>query len=85
MTRTPITSLRIRAEMLDEADRDLMVRTLDEMTVMADGLVAYARGQGEAEVVEPVELSALLARLCSERGTALEAAEPVTVRAVRWP
>ncbi|MEM7491249.1 MAG: HAMP domain-containing protein, partial [Pseudomonadota bacterium] len=42
--RTPITSLRIRAEMLAPEDGDAMIRTLDEMTVMADGLVAYGRG-----------------------------------------
>jgi signal transduction histidine kinase len=78
--RTPITSLRIRAEMLDEAEREAFVRTLDEMTVMADGLVAYARGQGDAEAPGEVELSDLLARLCSERGAGFAPAEPVTVR-----
>lgn len=68
--RTPITSLRIRAEMLEEADREPIVRTLDDMAVMADGLVAYARGQGDAEAVAPVDLSELLSRLCAERGAA---------------
>jgi signal transduction histidine kinase len=78
--RTPITSLRIRAEMLDEPERDPIVRTLDEMTVMADGLVAYARGQGDAEAVVPVDLGALLARLCDERGAALRVGHSATVR-----
>jgi signal transduction histidine kinase len=78
--RTPITSLRIRAEMLDEAERDPMVRTLDEMTVMADGLVAYARGQGDAEEPGSVDLSGLLSRLCLERGADLSAPEAVAVR-----
>lgn len=77
--RTPITSLRIRAEMLDEADREAMVRTLDEMTVMADGLVAYARGQADAEELAPVDLAALVERLCNERGAAFELGTPATV------
>jgi signal transduction histidine kinase len=78
--RTPITSLRIRAEMLDEPDREPMVRTLDEMTVMADGLVAYARGQGDAEEVVAVDLAALLGRLCAERGAGFVSTRPATVR-----
>lgn len=79
--RTPITSLRIRAEMLDEPERAPMVRTLDEMAVMADGLVAFARGQGDAEAVAEVDLAALLARLCVGRGATLAAPTPrATVR-----
>jgi signal transduction histidine kinase len=56
------------------------VRTLDEMTVMADGLVAYARGQGDAEEPAAVDLTALLARICAERGAALAVDAPATVR-----
>ncbi|SDE81526.1 ATP-binding protein [Limimaricola pyoseonensis] len=82
--RTPITSLRIRAEMLDEAEAEPMVRTLDEMAVMADGLVSYARSGREAEAAEEVELAALLDRLCAERGAVFEggAAGPVRGRPV---
>ncbi len=78
--RTPITSLRIRAEMLDEPERAPIVRTLDEMTVMADGLVAYARGQGDAEPEATVDLAALLARLCEERGASFHRAAAASVR-----
>ena len=66
--RTPITSLRIRAEMLDDEQRKPMVRTLDEMRVMADGLVAVARGEGDGEARERIDLPAFLERLCAERG-----------------
>ncbi|XWN34229.1 MAG: ATP-binding protein [Devosia sp.] len=62
--RTPITSLRIRAEMLDGPERDAMVRTLDEMRVMADGLLAWGRNEAEAEAPGEVDLAALLAGLC---------------------
>ncbi|MCB1426891.1 MAG: ATP-binding protein [Zhengella sp.] len=68
--RTPITSLRIRAEMLDEAEAAPIIRTLDEMTVMAEGLIAYAKGIQDAETVQPVDLTDLLDRLCRERGAA---------------
>ncbi|KKN44181.1 hypothetical protein LCGC14_0695830 [marine sediment metagenome] len=67
--RTPMTSLRIRAEMVDdEEQRDAMVRTLDEMTVMADGLVVYAKDGRDAENVQPVDLDDLLGKLCEDRG-----------------
>ena len=79
--RTPITSLRIRAEMLDEAEGAPMIRTLDEMTVMADGLLAFARGTAEAEETAPLDLTALLARLAEERGAHLASHDPVTLRA----
>ena len=77
--RTPITSLRIRAEMLDGAEGEPMIRTLDEMKIMADGLLAFARG-GEAEDTVPVDLVPLLERLCAERGAAFRAAAPARVR-----
>lgn len=70
--RTPITSLRIRAEMLDDpAQREAMVATLDEMAVMADGLVSYARSGSEAEPAGLVDLRPLVARLAAERGAAV--------------
>ena len=69
--RTPITSLRIRAEMLDDTAREPMVRTLDEMAVMAEGLVAFARGEREVEEKTSVDLAALLARLGEERGVSV--------------
>lgn len=56
-----------------------MIRTLDEMTVMADGLVAYARGAGEAEEARAVDLGPMLARLCEERGARCDAREAVRV------
>lgn len=79
--RTPITSLRIRAEMLDDDVRDPMVRTLDEMTVMANGLVAFARGSDDAEALQNVDLNELLNRLCEERGAEYQAGNALFIRA----
>ncbi len=77
--RTPITSLRIRAELLDEDEGAPMIRTLDEMTVMADGLVAYARGSGagEGEETQDIDLADMLARLCADRGAELAPCPPM--------
>lgn len=67
--RTPMTSLRIRAEMVeDEELRDAMVRTLDAMTVMADGLVSYAKEGQDAERMGSVDLGELIQHVCSDRG-----------------
>ncbi|MBM2576356.1 HAMP domain-containing protein [Jannaschia sp. Os4] len=75
--RTPITSLRIRAEMLEEAGGETgaeaaaMGDTLREMEVMADGLLAFARGEGEAEAPERIDLAPWLGRLAAARGAAV--------------
>lgn len=67
--RTPMTSLRIRAEMIDDDElRNAMVRTLDEMTVMADGLISYAKDGQDAEKLTPFDLAPLLKQLCEDRG-----------------
>ncbi|MBI6630783.1 ATP-binding protein [Pontibaca salina] len=72
--RTPMTSLRIRAEMVDnEEQRDAMVRTLDEMTVMADGLISYAKEGQDSEKTELINVGSLLTRLCEDRGATCNA------------
>ena len=80
--RTPITSLRIRAELLDDADlRDNMVRTLDEMAVMADGLVGFAKGSRDDEPVQDIALPAFLAQLAADRGASFANGPALTIRA----
>lgn len=78
--RTPLTSLRIRAEMLPAADAEPMVRTLDEMAVMAAGLIEYAQGGGAADPARSLDLGALIGPLCDERGAAFHAGGPVRAR-----
>lgn len=79
--RTPMTSLRIRAELIDDAAlRDPMIRTLDEMAVMADGLVTFAREGRDAEEALPLDLGALLAQVTTDRGVAFDGgAAPVRI------
>lgn len=54
-----------------------MIRALDEMTVMANGLVAYARGAGEAKEAQTIDLASILGRLGEERGAEFHAREEV--------
>ncbi len=78
--RTPMTSLRIRAEMIDdESQRDAMVRTLDEMAVMADGLVSYAKEGQDGEKTTTLDLAPLLKQLCDDRGAVFNAKSKVQV------
>lgn len=77
--RTPLTSLRIRAEMLDEETAEPMIRTLDELAVMADSLVSYAKGSDGAEDTVPIALGAWLETLCKERGATLDIRRDATV------
>lgn len=65
--RTPLTSLRVRAEMIDNIElKNSMIATLNEITTMANGLVTYARDNHEEKLTEPVELNALLKNVASE-------------------
>lgn len=67
--RTPITGLRLRAELLtDDDQREDMIRMLDEMGAMAQGLLDSATAAAEAEAAQLLDLDALLAQLCQDRG-----------------
>lgn len=78
--RTPMTSLRIRVEMVDdEEQRDAMIRTLDEMTVMADGLVRFAKEGRDSEQIQSLDLGILLQHLCEDRRTKCDVARNVIV------
>lgn len=59
--RTPITSLRLRAELLDdETAKANIVRTLDDMQSMTESLLAFARDDAASEPVSDVDILALL-------------------------
>lgn len=65
--RTPITSLRLRAELVDDDDlRTKMVATLDEMERMAEATLTFAREDAEAEPARPFDLNALVASLADD-------------------
>ena len=65
--RTPITSLRIRTELLDDDEtRGRMMATLDEMQRMTEATLAFAREDADAEPLRSVDLNALVESLCDD-------------------
>ncbi|NRG19461.1 HAMP domain-containing protein [Rhizobiales bacterium] len=59
--RTPITSLRIRAEFIeDEENRERIVATLDEMQRMTEATLAFARDEAASEPPAKVDLGEYL-------------------------
>ena len=66
--RTPITSLRLRAELLDDpAQRAAMVRTLDEMRVMVEETLRFAQDDTASEPTAALDLRALLQQVEQEQ------------------
>ncbi|MBO6519941.1 MAG: HAMP domain-containing protein [Rhodospirillales bacterium] len=82
--RTPITSLRLRAEMLDDAEaREKMIQTLADMQDMVEATLAFAREEAAAEPTRPADLGALLGAVADDlrdlgHAVELKAATPVT-------
>lgn len=65
--RTPITTLRLRAELLDDEEaRDRILATLEEMQGMAEATLAFAREESATEETRSVDLSALASSICDD-------------------
>lgn len=65
--RTPITSLRLRAEFVsDEETRDKMLGTIDELRSMTEAGLVFARAEAAVEEVRAVDVSALAESLCED-------------------
>lgn len=84
--RSPITALRLRAEMLeDDDDRDRINTALDEMQDMVEQTLAYTQGVWTAEPVEDVDIATLLDDLAEEAliggcPVTWSGADPLTLR-----
>lgn len=69
--RTPITRLRLRAEMLeDDRLRERMLADLAEMERMISATLAFARDDAAAEQAAPVDLAALVRTVLDEAADA---------------
>ncbi|MCW5715805.1 MAG: HAMP domain-containing protein [Bauldia sp.] len=69
--RTPITSLRLRTELLDDDDnKTKMLATLEEMQRMIEATLAFARDEAGAETPRAVDLSALLSTIVDDHADA---------------
>lgn len=74
--RTPLTRLRLRAELVDDDDMQRrMLADLDEMQAMIDATLAFARDDAKREPRGPVDLAAMLQSLCDDRADAGQAAD----------
>jgi signal transduction histidine kinase len=84
--RSPITALRLRAEMVDDDEtRERMGATLDEMQDMVEATLAYARGILPDQPTEMTDLAALLADLARELGETGPAVTLLQIDAVTVP
>ncbi len=62
--KTPITRLRLRTELLDDAPlRDKFLADLDDMQRMAQASLDFLRGGEDSEPIAPVDINALLESL----------------------
>ena len=65
--RTPITSLKLRAELLDEGPtQTAFLATLDEMQAIADSTLSFIRDDANNEQTQSVDLTALLDSICED-------------------
>jgi signal transduction histidine kinase len=66
--KTPITRLRLRAEMLGDAElRGKMLRDLDEMQTMVGATLDFFRTTGREAQRQPVDVGALIDSVCEDR------------------
>lgn len=65
--RTPLTSLRLRAEFVKDADvQQKMLSTIDELQNMTEAAISFARGEASAEETRAIELEALVGSICDD-------------------
>ncbi len=84
--RTPITSLRLRAEFIEDEDaKAKILETLAEMQAMAEAVLAFARGDSESEPTRATDVTALVESIvedmaASGRDARFEESLPVTLK-----
>ncbi len=65
--RTPITALRVRAELIDELDtRGKLLATLDEMQGITEATLAFVREEAAQEDTRLLDLDALIQTVCDD-------------------
>ncbi len=65
--RTPLTSLRLHAELVEEGEtRTKLLAILEEMQRMTEATLAFAREEAAREETRSVDLSALVDSLCDD-------------------
>lgn len=65
--RTPLTSLRLRAELLDDSEaRARILKTLEELQQMAEEALSFIREEARQEETHRTDLTALVENLCND-------------------
>ena len=65
--RTPITTLRLRAEFIEEDEvRQKILETLDDMLEMAEATLSFAREEAAQEKTRLVDVGALVSTVCAD-------------------
>ncbi len=65
--RTPLTTLRLRAEFIDDPEaKEKMLATIDEMNVMVEATLAFAREEAAQEDTRTIDLAALIESVCAD-------------------
>ncbi|MEF2070723.1 ATP-binding protein [Consotaella aegiceratis] len=68
--RTPVTSLRIRAEFIDDDElKTDVIRILDELQAMAEATLAFVRDESSGEETRTVDLAALIEGIVEDQQT----------------
>lgn len=76
--RTPITALRLRAELIEETEtREKMLETLAELQRMVEATLSFAREESAAEPTRRVDVAALIEALVADFA---ELGRPVSYR-----
>ena len=66
--RTPLTSLRIRAELVEDAKlREAMIHTLDEMGVMVEGILKFAKDDASQEPTLDIPFNGFLQEVVDDQ------------------
>ncbi len=66
--RTPITTMRLRAEFIEDDEvRERILSSLDEMQLMAEGALSFAKEEAIAEPTKTVDLTALVQTVCADQ------------------
>ncbi|MBN9315710.1 MAG: HAMP domain-containing protein [Devosia sp.] len=65
--RTPLTTLRLKAELLEDATaRDDLIATIDELSRISEATLAFTRAEAANEETVPLDLAELLGELIGE-------------------
>jgi signal transduction histidine kinase len=74
--RTPLTSLRLRAEFVKDEDiQRKMISTIDELQSMTEAAISFAHGESVKEETRAIDLEALVGSICDDQA---DLGHPVT-------